>query len=195
MSNEEETAYIHGLLQLMKERPNGYYIADEGAPQLGFSDTDSFALMRRLESEGLATSNYATNMIITPHGLRIARGEQGYQGHLARQAQEQQRKDNREARSALGSFLSGWAGVAGLLLAGYTLWDAHQNASELETVRKQVRRLEQAHARDSLRAATQAGTPPLAAPEPAAHQHQASTPSTVDTSSTPAPTPAHKPPR
>jgi hypothetical protein len=155
MNNEEETAYIHGLLNLMKDRPNGYYIADEGAAQLGFSDRDSLALMRRLESEKLATENYATNMLITSHGLQIARGEGGYQGYLERQKQEQQRKDKRESRSALGSFLSGWAGVLGLLISGYTLWDSHQTSSELDALRKQVHRLEQVQASDSIRSAAQ----------------------------------------
>jgi len=163
MTNEQEIAYLHGLLDLMKDRRDGYYIADEGALQLGFDNQDSFALMQRLESDGLATTNYGTNMLITPLGLQIARGEGGYQGHLARQAHEQRRKDQREARSALGSFLSGWAGVAGLLIAIYTLWDSHQNSSELDTLRKQVRRLEQAHARDSLRTVTKQKLP-VAAP-------------------------------
>jgi hypothetical protein len=186
MTNEEETAYIHGLLNLMKDRPQGYYIADEGAAELGFNDINSFDLIRRLQSEGLATENYATNMLLTPLGRQIARGPGGYQGHLLRQAQEQQRKDSRESRSALGSFLSGWAGVAGLLIAAYTLWDSHQNSSELDTLRKQVRRLEQAHARDSVHVMASPAT---------VHQNQASTPNTPATSSSPAPMPAHTPPR
>jgi hypothetical protein len=186
MTNEQESAYIHALLDLMKDRRDGYYIGDEGPLQLGFDSLDSYALMRRLESEGLATNNYATNMLITPIGLQIARGEGGYKGHLERQAQEQRRKDQRESRSALGSFLSGWAGVVGLLIAAYTLWDSHQNSSELDTLRKQVHRLEQAHTSDSLRAATQPKLPIVTS----APAHTSTTPAT---SARPAPTPAHKP--
>lgn len=185
MTNEQEIAYIHGLLDLMKDRRDGYYVADEGAPQLGFDEQDSFALMQRLKSEGLATTNYATNMLLTPLGAQIARGEGGYQGHLIRQAQEQRRKDQRESRSALGSLLSGCAGVVGLLIAAYTLWDSHQNSSELDTLRKQIRRLERAHASDSLSAATQLKLP-VVTPAPA------HIPTTPATSTRPAPTPAHK---
>lgn len=193
MSNEEEAGHIHGLLDLMKDRPSGYYIADEGAAKLDFDDRYSYALMRRLESEGLAKENYATNMLITPLGLQIARGPGGYQGHLARQAQEQQRKDQREARSALGSFLSGWAGVVGLLIAGYTLWDSHQNSSELDALRKQIHQLEKAHTRDSI--STTAKEKLLITLPESVHQTKANAPRTPVTSSSPLPMPANTPPR
>jgi hypothetical protein len=193
MTNEEETHYIHQLLDIMKNQPNGYFIADEGAAHLGFNDQESLVLMRRLASEQLAMPNYGTNMISTPHGLHIARSEGGYQGYLTRQTREQQQRDSRESRSALGSFLSGWAGVAGLLIAVYTLWDAHQNSSEVDALRKHISRLEQAHTNDSIRAAAQQKQS-VALPMPA-YQTQAHTLIAPATQSSATAMPAHKPAR
>jgi hypothetical protein len=190
MTNDEETNYIHGLLDLMKDRPNGFFVADEGMPKLGFGQGDYSALMRRLEEEKLATPNYATNMVITAQGLQIAREPGGYKAYLKKQQQSQFSKSIQEALGAYGSIISGVAGVVGVLIAGASLIDSHQTASELDGLRTQVKeQTKNQSATEARLAALEKQSQELVL----AYQKSATTPSTTTTKAKATPTPAPTP--
>lgn len=188
MTNEQETQYIHQLLDLMKDRPHGYFVADDGIQALGYGYKEYPVLMRRLEEENLATVNYATSMILTSHGTTIARGPGGYNGYQAAQQQQQQRKSTQEARSATGSYVGGIAGVIAAGIAAFALWDSHQTSGEVDSLRQQVQQLTRAQAAAQARLAVLEAKPAV---QP--YQNQASTPNKAPTKSKPALTPARKP--
>lgn len=193
MNNEQETQYIHQLLDLMKDRPYGYYVAEDGMIALKFSRQDYPVLMRRLEEEKLATRQDGTRMILTSNGMTIARGPGGYNGYQAEQQRQQQRKSTQEGRSATGSYIGGIAGVLGVIIALFSFWDSHQTAGELDSLRQQVQQLTQTQAATQARLAVLEAKPAPAATSARPHQNQASTPSRLATKKSPAPTPARKP--
>jgi hypothetical protein len=137
----QETFYIHGLLPRLLDPDNSILIAEDLVASEG-SSKETFAVIERLETEGLAKRSFGTSVSLSTLGREIARDPRGYTAHLRRQRWQTRVKNIHEALGAYGSILSAGAGILGVVIACVSLSDSRKATSELDGLRTRVHELE-----------------------------------------------------
>jgi hypothetical protein len=163
MTVEKEVDIVHKLLAYMLEKPGRINYLPDMLSTYGIDPQLRSLILNKLETDNLVKipNRDGANrliMVLTPHGLNIARHPGGYLGYLEEQRQQillqekaQAKKEQLDRQTTLDGVKANWwavrVSIAGIVVGAFfsiiSLVQSANTAADLEIAKKEIILLKQ----------------------------------------------------